>query len=86
MKLFVKPAKEGLIVRDPNDKHREIPDSGKEVKRNAYWLRRLRDGDVVEAKKQEKSKASETPKKKQKKKAEEKSFLSESSLTSKGDE
>lgn len=45
--IKVKPA-EGLIVRDPVTRE-ALPPKGKTVPRNAYWLRRLKDGDVVEA-------------------------------------
>jgi hypothetical protein len=45
--LFVKPA-EGLKVRDP-DTRRHLPEEGAAVPRSTYWLRRLRDGDVVAA-------------------------------------
>jgi len=82
--MFVKPAKEGLIVRDPDEKYRPIPASGKQVKKNAYWLRRLRDGDVVLSAAESKSKSSEPSKKKTKKKSE---ISEEKPLpSSKGDE
>jgi hypothetical protein len=45
--IKVKPG-EGLIVRDPVTLA-ELPAKGKSVPRNAYWLRRLADGDVIEA-------------------------------------
>ena len=45
--IKVKP-REGLIVRDPATRE-ALPVKGKTVARNAYWLRRLADGDVVEA-------------------------------------
>lgn len=44
--IKVKPA-EGLVVRNPADA-KALPPKGKTVPRNAYWLRRLKDGDVVE--------------------------------------
>jgi len=47
--IGVKPAKEGLIVRDPVTMQ-PLPPHGKAVPRNSYWLRRLKAGDVVEAK------------------------------------
>lgn len=40
---------EGRRLRDPYTKTHLEPDEVREVPRNAYWLRRLRDGDVVEA-------------------------------------
>ena len=45
MQIFVKPAP-GLVVLDPNG--RPVPEDGIEVSRTSFWLRRLRDGDVVE--------------------------------------
>lgn len=47
-KIFVKPAP-GLKVRLPENPRAFLPDDGAEVERDAFWLRRLRDGDVVEA-------------------------------------
>ena len=44
--IKVKPA-EGRLVRDPVTRA-ELPAKGKTVPRNAYWLRRLADEDVVE--------------------------------------
>ena len=45
--MFVKPAP-GLLVRHPNTK--KLDPDGETVPRNAYWNRRLKDGDVVKAK------------------------------------
>lgn len=45
--MFVKPAP-GLVVRDPQTRV-QLPESGRDVPEISYWLRRLRDGDVVEA-------------------------------------
>lgn len=42
--MFVKP-KDGRKVIDPAT-YRELPVEGKEVPRSAYWLRRIKDGDV----------------------------------------
>lgn len=36
----------GRQVRDPISK-RHIPEQGKDVPENSYWLRRLRTGDVL---------------------------------------
>jgi hypothetical protein len=47
-KMFVKPAP-GLKVRLPENPSAFLPDDGAEVERNAFWLRRLRDEDVVHA-------------------------------------
>ena len=46
--IYVKPASEGLIVRQPHRHQEPLPAHGAAVPKNAYWLRRLRDGDVVE--------------------------------------
>ncbi|HVB67977.1 MAG TPA: DUF2635 domain-containing protein [Acetobacteraceae bacterium] len=45
--MFVKPAP-GRRVRDPVTR-RPLPDGGAEVVRNRFWIRRLRDQDVMEA-------------------------------------
>ena len=45
--MFIKPAT-GLVVRDP-ETMRQVPDTGREVPETPYWMRRLRDGDVVTA-------------------------------------
>lgn len=45
-KIFVVPA-EGRLVRDPIT-HEPLPGEGAEVPRDTHWLRRLRDGDVIE--------------------------------------
>lgn len=44
--MKLKP-KEGYIVRDPQS-HRPLKAEGEDKPRSQYWLRRLRDGDVVE--------------------------------------
>jgi hypothetical protein len=44
--MLVKPQGD-LIVRDPETRQ-PLPQEGKEVKVDRYWLRRLADGDVVE--------------------------------------
>ncbi len=43
--MFVKP-KTGLVVRDPVSK-RALPAEGADVPASGYWMRRLRDGDVI---------------------------------------
>lgn len=43
---FLKPA-DGLKVYDP-EAHAHLPVEGRRVAATAYWLRRLRDGDVIE--------------------------------------
>lgn len=45
--MFVKPAPD-RFVRDPESK-RLLPDDGAEVPQAGYWMRRLRDGDVIPA-------------------------------------
>lgn len=46
-KITIKPARAGLIVRDPVTCE-PLPAEGAEKPRDQYWLRRLRDGDVIE--------------------------------------
>ena len=53
--LFIKP-KAGLIVRDPITQ-RPLAETGEEKPRNAYWLRRERDGDVEKTTKAKAKKA-----------------------------
>ncbi|WP_225548136.1 DUF2635 domain-containing protein [Chromobacterium violaceum] len=45
--MYVKP-KDGFAIRDP-DLLDLLPAAGREVPDSDYWLRRLRDGDVVQA-------------------------------------
>lgn len=45
--MFVKPA-EGRKVRNPISKQ-HLPAAGAEVPESTFWIRRLRDGDVVRA-------------------------------------
>ena len=52
--MFLKPAKEGLIVRHPETK-RPLKKEGEKVNKNSYWLRRLKEGSVIEIKGVEKS-------------------------------
>lgn len=47
-RLYVKPAP-GRTVPDP-ERAGYLPEAGEFVPRNAYWLRRLTDKDVTEAK------------------------------------
>lgn len=44
--MFVKP-KTGLKIPDPALLD-YLPEDGREVESSAYWIRRLRDGDVLE--------------------------------------
>jgi hypothetical protein len=48
--IFVKPAP-GMKQRMPENPREFLPEEGAEVERNAFWLRRIADGDVVLAKK-----------------------------------
>ena len=59
--MYVKPA-EGLIVRDPVTKE-ALPEEGREVPRNQYWNRRLRDKDVLPAKPAKPEKSTPSPSK-----------------------
>jgi len=56
--ITIQPAREGLIVRDPITAE-ALPPAGARKPRNSYWLRRLRDGDVVEAKPAKRARKSE---------------------------
>ncbi len=46
-KMFITPAREGLIVRDPASRQ-PLPAEGAWKPRDSYWTRRLMGGDVVE--------------------------------------
>lgn len=46
--MFIKPARPGLIVRDPVTRE-ALPTEGREVPRSSFWIRRLTAGDVVDA-------------------------------------
>lgn len=43
--MFIKP-KNGIIIRDPITKA-PVPETGREVPESGYWMRRLRDGDII---------------------------------------
>jgi hypothetical protein len=43
--MYVKPAP-GLVIPDP-DRFDTLPADGRDVPDSDFWLRRLRDGDVV---------------------------------------
>jgi hypothetical protein len=47
MLINIKPARTGLILRDPADHYSRVPDAGKQVEYNVYWQRRIDDGDAV---------------------------------------
>lgn len=47
-RLFLKPSRPGLIVRDPRSK-KPLPDAGAPKPDNSYWRRRMRAGDVIHA-------------------------------------
>lgn len=61
MKEFIKPAKPGLIVRDPAT-GTPLPEEGAEKELTSYWLRRKRDGDVVAVNKPKKQPAKKSAK------------------------
>jgi hypothetical protein len=46
--LFLKPAKDGLIVRDP-DTGKALAATGEYKPHTTYWIRRLKTGDVIAA-------------------------------------
>lgn len=46
--MYVIP-KQGSCIPDPQLQD-FLPIHGREVEKNSYWIRRLRDGDVVESK------------------------------------
>lgn len=48
-RLYLKPKRAGHVVRDPKTT-RKLPDAGSHVPDTTFWRRRLRSGDVVEAK------------------------------------
>lgn len=45
--MFIKPA-EGMVIPDP-DRHDNLPAAGRDVPASDFWMRRLRDGDVMTA-------------------------------------
>lgn len=45
-KIFVRPAP-GMKQRMPHNAHEFLPETGAEVERDAFWSRRLADGDVL---------------------------------------
>ena len=45
--MRLKPKIPGQVIRDP-DTRRPLPDEGADVQVSSFWMRRLRDGDVVE--------------------------------------
>lgn len=47
-KRYIKPAREGLVVRRPSD-DRPLPAEGAEVDWSGYWMRRKAEGSIVEA-------------------------------------
>ena len=47
--MFLKPSDKSLKVFDPATKL-HLPMEGKKVAKSSYWMRRIADGDVVEAK------------------------------------
>ncbi len=49
---FVRPARQGLRVVDP-ETHQPLPADGAEVPLNSYWRRKLKAGEVKEVRAQE---------------------------------
>mgnify|MGYP001466192946 CR=1 FL=1 len=45
-RVFLKPARDGLLIRDPNNRT-TLPAEGAEVNLTRYYQRRINDGDVV---------------------------------------
>jgi len=56
VKIFVKPAHEKVLVRNPG-RNRHLKIEGEFVTYDAYWLRRINDGDVVKATEPKKNKS-----------------------------
>lgn len=48
-KIFIKPAKDGAVVRIPERGNRQLKAEGEFVVPSNYWIRRLSHGDVKEA-------------------------------------
>ena len=46
-RIFIKPAAPGLKVRKPVNGY--LAAEGEEVNADSYWLRRMADGDVIDA-------------------------------------
>lgn len=46
--LYLKPAVDGNIVRQPERANAQLPPHGAKVPKTIYWLRRIKDGSVVE--------------------------------------
>ncbi|MCJ8285104.1 DUF2635 domain-containing protein [Halomonas sp.] len=59
-KRFIKPAREGLVVRQPHN-GQPLPAEGAEVDWSGYWMRRMADGSVVKATPPKQTKAKPTP-------------------------
>lgn len=47
--MYVKPAP-GLKIRKPANREQVLADQGEDVPCSSYWMRRLKEGDVVKAK------------------------------------
>lgn len=45
--LRLKPAQKGLLIRDPIT-GQPLAEKGEKKPRSPYWLRRLKDGDVID--------------------------------------
>lgn len=49
IKQYIKPAREGLVVRQPQNRHL-LPVEGAWMGWSGYWARRKAEGSIVEAK------------------------------------
>jgi len=45
--IYIKPAKEKTIIRMPEKQNQIMPAHGAQVEQNSFWLRRLKDKDVM---------------------------------------
>ncbi|MGD8172138.1 DUF2635 domain-containing protein [Vibrio sp. TRT 21S02] len=51
--ILVKPAKPGVKVRKEDGKH--LNEKGEKVKRTGFWIRRIKQGDVIDVEAQRKA-------------------------------
>lgn len=56
--IYVKPLP-GLLIRRPEKNHAHLPPEGDFVPKDAFWTRRLLDGDVIAAEPPKKPKTKE---------------------------
>lgn len=60
--LNVRPAREDLLVRNPDNAMQPLAKAGEIVPDTEYWRRRLKDGDVVAVKPEAKTASSSSKK------------------------